>query len=225
MSRFAKAKATAGTVSKKKTKKAAKPEYSIEGLRDYAAVRDTLKALEGLETTLKAEVHEQIVEHFVEDGLATHSKPVNFNGIDVGATGSCQLRKRTSRSALRPAELETLAEHGIDVDSGGVVESADTVFYINKNYEGDEKLMDKVSSALDAADVPEDFLLCAPSKFHTTDDTLRQAFSGAESTEDLNMLLGICATIATRVKHEGGLKVALAAITEMMVGDDDTDEG
>ncbi len=221
MSRFAKAKANAGTVTKKKTRKAAKPEYSIEGLRDYAAVRDTIKALTGLESSLKAEVHEQIVEHFVEDGLNTHSKPVNFNGLDVGATGSCQLRKRTSRSALRPAELETLAEHGIDVESGGVTESAETVFYINKKYEGDEELMDNVSTALDSANVPEDFLLCAPSKFHTTDDALRQAFSGAESEEDLTTLVGICATIATRVKYEGGIKEALAAITAMMVDEDE----
>jgi hypothetical protein len=217
MSRFTKAKANAGTVTKKKTKKAAKPEYTIKGLRDYAAVTDTIKALEGLKATLKEDVHEQIAERFVEDGLNTHSKPVNFNGIDVGATGSCQLRKRTSRSALRPAELETLAEHGIDVESGGVVESDETVFYINKKYEGDEELMDSVSDALDKANVPEDFLLCAPSKFHTTDDAIRQAFAGAENAEDLTELLGIVGTIATRVKYEGGIKAALKVITEMMV--------
>jgi len=224
MSRFSKAKAKAGTVTKKKTKKAAKPEYTLNGLRDYAAVSDTIKALEGLKSTLKEDVHEQITERFVEDGLNTHTKPVNFNGIDVGATCSAQLRKRTSRSALRPAELETLAEHGMDVESGAVVESAETVFYINKKYEGDEELMDNVSTALDSANVPEDFLLCAPSKFHTTDDALRQAFSGAENEEDLTALLGICATIATRNKYEGGIKEALKVITNMMV-DDDEDEG
>lgn len=221
MSRFAKAKAKAGTTSKKRTKKAAKPEYTINGLRDYAAVRDLKKALEGLETTLKADVHEQIVDNFVTDGLRTHSKPVNFNGLDVGATGSCQLRKRTSRSALRPAELETLAEHGIDVESGGVTESADTVFYINKNYEGDEELMDKVSNALDKAEVPEDFLLCAPSKFHTTDKALTQAFDGATTSEDLETLLGICSTIATRVKYEGGIEAAFKAVKNMMIDEDE----
>lgn len=224
MSRFSKAKAAAGTVKKTSKKKAAKPEYTLNGLRDYAAVSDTIKALEGLKTTLKADVHEQITERFVEDGLLTHSKPVNFNGLDVGATCSAQLRKRTSRSALRPAELETLSEHGLDVESGAVVESAETVFYINKRHEGDEELMDRVSAALDAADVPEDFLLCAPSKFHTTDDALRQAFTGAENEEDLTELLGICATIATRNKYEGGIKEALRVITDMMV-DDDEDEG
>ena len=223
MSRFSKAKAAAGTVKKTSKKKAAKPEYTLNGLRDYAAVSDTIKALEGLKTTLKADVHEQITERFVEDGLLTHSKPVNFNGLDVGATCSAQLRKRTSRSALRPAELETLSEHGLDVESGAVVESAETVFYINKRHEGDEELMDRVSAALDAADVPEDFLLCAPSKFHTTDDALRQAFTGAENEEDLTELLGICATIATRNKYEGGIKEALRVITDMMV--DDEDEG
>ena len=224
MSRFSKAKAAAGTVKKTSKKKAAKPEYTLNGLRDYAAVSDTIKALEGLKTTLKADVHEQITERFVEDGLLTHSKPVNFNGLDVGATSSVQLRKHTSSSAPRPSEFLTLSEHGLDVESGAVVESAETVFYINKRHEGDEELMDRVSAALDAADVPEDFLLCAPSKFHTTDDALRQAFTGAENEEDLTELLGICATIATRNKYEGGIKEALRVITDMMV-DDDEDEG
>ena len=82
--------------------------------------------------------------------------------------------------------------------------------------------MDNVSTALDAANVPEDFLLCAPSKFHTTDDALRQAFSGAENTADLTELLGLVGTIATRNKYEGGIKEALRVITEMMT---DTDEG
>lgn len=217
MSRFAKARADAGAKPKTTRKKAAKPEYTIKGLKDYSAVRDAIKALEGLEETLKADVHDQITSLFVQDGITTHSQPVNFNGLDVGATGSCQLRKRSTRSSLKPAEIELLKEHGIEME-----ESADTVFYINKAYEADEALMDRVSDALDAAGVPEDFLKSAAPRMTTTTNSIRQAFEGAESKDDLTALLEVVAVIATRVKYEGSVSEALTHVAAMMDdGDDD----
>lgn len=214
MSRFAKAKANAGTTKKKGRKKAARPEVSIEGLTDLAAVSDAIKALEGLKAALKDDVYEQITDTFVEDGLATHKQPVNFTGLDVGSTASCQLRKRTSRSFLKPAELELLEEHGISFE-----EHPDTVFYINKKYEDDEVLMDKISKALDKVKAPEDFLLCKPSKFTTTDDSLREVFEEATNEEDLATLLGIVSTVATRVKYEGSVTDALDRVRDMMEDD------
>ena len=216
MSRFAKARADAGAKPKTTAKKAAKPEYTIKGLKDYSAVRDAIKALEGLETTLKADVHTQITDNFVDDGIVTHSQPVNFNGLDVGATGSCQLRKRSTRSSLKPAEIELLTEHGIEME-----ESADTVFYINKSYEADEALMTRVSDALDAAGVPDDFLKSATPRMTTTEKSISQAFEGAESSEDLTSLLEVVAVIATRVKYEGSVEEALNHVADMMKDDDE----
>lgn len=217
MGMLAKAKAKAGTAKKKGRAKKARPEYNITGLRDFAAVNDLQKALKGLGETLKADVHEQMMDRFVEDGLRTHSQPMNFTGNDVGATGNMQLRKRTSRSALKPAEVELLEERGISF-----TESADTVFYINKDYEGDEELMGKVETALEGIEgLPTDFLKCATTKYHTTDKSIGEAFAEATDAEDLESLLGVVATLATRVKYEGGLEAALKAVTEMMVGDDE----
>ena len=66
MGMLAKAKAKAGTVKKKGRAKKVRPEYNINGLRDFAAVNDLTKALKGLGETLKADVHEQMMDHFVE---------------------------------------------------------------------------------------------------------------------------------------------------------------
>jgi len=150
--------------------------------------------------------------HFVEDGLRTRTQPMNFAGNDVGATGNMQLRKRTSRSALKEAEVELLEERGISY-----TESDETVFFINKDYEGDEKLMAKVEAALGTIDdLPEDFLKCAPTKYHTTDKSIGEVFTEATNEEDLEMLLGVVATLAIKAKYEGGLEAALKAVTKMM---------
>ncbi len=209
---LAKAKAKAAAPKPKGRAKKARPEYQISGLRDYAAVSDLQKALKGLGETLKDDVHTQMMGLFVQDGLRTHSQPMNFTGNDVGATGNMQLRKRTSRSALKETEVELLEERGISY-----TESADTVFYINKDYEGDEKLMAKVEAALDGIDgLPEDFLKCAPTKYHTTDKSIGEVFAEATDADDLENLLGVVATLATRLKYEGGIEAALKAVTEMI---------
>jgi len=217
MGMLAKAKAKAGATKPKGRAKKVRPEYNINGLRDYAAVKDLMKSLEGLEGTLKGDVHDQMMDRFVEDGLRTHSQPMNFTGNDVGATGNMQLRKRSSRSALKETEVTLLEERGISY-----TESADTVYFINKDYEGDEELMAKVEAALESIDdLPTDFLKCATPKYHTTEKSIGEVFAEATDANDLENLLGVVATLATRVKYEGGLEAALKRVTAMIIDEDD----
>ncbi len=81
----------------KKAKGKQKRQVAVPGMEKLAQIKAVLAALEGMGKTVEAEIKAQIADEFVKEGCAIGRKPENFEGIDLGATASCQLRKRSNR--------------------------------------------------------------------------------------------------------------------------------
>lgn len=196
--RFAAAKKDAGT-EKKGSAKPKADAVTIDGLEDLAIVNAVMKQLETLQSTLKSEVNDQMLDHFVETGLEAGKKPANFPGADTNAEGSMQLRKRTSRSALSASDVELLSELGISYD-----ESPDSMFYINKKYAGDDALLEKVSKALDKVKgIPTDFIEATATKYVVTDDSIDELFKLGLANNKTREALQVVGTLASRIKYLG----------------------
>lgn len=209
--RFAAAKADAGNTKAKKSKPKA-DSVTIAGLEDYAIVKAVMKQLEALETTLKGEINDQLLDQFVERGIEAGKKPANFNGADDNASGSMQLRKRTARSKLSAADIELLDDLGISYE-----ESDDSMFYINKKYAGDDKLLTKVSKALDKVPgIPTDFIEATPTAYVTTDESIDEVFKSNLNEADVRNALQVVGTLATRVKYEGDHSELMDKLSELI---------
>jgi hypothetical protein len=149
------ASATAVPV-KKSAKKATKAEVQIKGLEVYAALDASAKAIEALKDEARVGIDIQIQEYFVREGAALQAQPANFRGIDADASASCELKKRSSRSALNEQEVQLLSEAGIPVEE--IQDKAET-FIINPAYLADTGLMNRVGELLGRVEgIPADFI-------------------------------------------------------------------
>ena len=139
-----------------KGKKSKGREVEVEGLNELASIKAVLAALEGMAKTTEAEIKAQMLQEFVKEGCAIGRRPENFKGVDVGATASCQIRKRSSRSVLSEGEIELLEEHGVEYET---IDDVEDTFVINPAYAGDSDLLGKVSKKLEGIKgLPKDFI-------------------------------------------------------------------
>lgn len=211
--RFAAAKQDAGTAKKGKSKPKV-DSVLMPGLEDLAIVNAVIKQLETVQTTLKADINEQMLEEFTDRGIEAGKKPANFAGTDEQAEGSMQLKKRSSRSVLSAADVELLEEVGVSF-----AESDDSLFYINKKYAGDDKLLSKVSKALDKVPgIPTDFIEATPTKHVVTDESIDEVFKNKLDREKTREVLQVVATFATRAKYTGDHAELMDKLSELIDG-------
>jgi hypothetical protein len=170
MSIFAKA----AKVSAKPTAKAkaTKQEIALAGIQSLAEVEAMIKNLEAVKSTLATEIKEAGFSEFL--AMETNVRPESFKGVDGMATCSVEMRKRGTNSALNADELEVLESLGLTAFKQVVTTE---MFGINPKYAGDEKLMEKVSKALEKI-VPEDFIVLQEevSKMVVSDELMDAAF-------------------------------------------------
>jgi len=140
---------------KKSAKKGAKAEIQIAGLEVYAALDAAYKTIEALKKDAREAIDAQIKGYFVKEGAALQAQPANFRGVDSDASASCELKKRSSRSALNEQEVQLLEEAGIPVET---LQDKPETFIINPAYLSDTKLMNKVGEALGKMGLPVDFI-------------------------------------------------------------------
>lgn len=200
---FTKAKATtpAKTVGKGKS---AKPQFDIESLREYAALKNASKQIDAALEVLKEEVNEQALEIF----LNSQSKE-SFQGIEGDTTASLQMRRRSSRSILSDAEQELLVQHDIDT-----VKTEDSRFYISRDYSDDSEMLAKVAAALEGI-VPEDFFGHTGDKYIAGPECLVQALKIADENDRRN-LVKVVGTQATRANFGGSNEEALAVLKDVI---------
>lgn len=159
----------------KAAKAAAKPDkqkVEIEGLSAYAALDAVEKAVKALKETDRAPINEQMLDHFVAEGLRIGRRPENFRGIEDAtfhnpesdtdesgfeSSASMELRARSTASALDEAAQGLLLANGIPVEE---VEDRPETFIVNPAYANDAKVLEDVSKALSKIKgLPADFIM------------------------------------------------------------------
>ena len=201
---FEQAAAKAGTDTAPKAKGKQKHQIDIDGLREYAALKNAQKQIEAAIETLKEDVNGAALDYFLNS-----QRSDSINGIEGDTTASLQLRKRTTRSILSDQEALVLNELNIDIQ-----QDADARFYINNDYSEDQELLGKVSKALDGI-VPADFLKATAAKFVVGPKAVGQALD-LEDEAQRATVVGMVTTQAARCKFGGSNEEALDILRDVL---------
>lgn len=195
MSLFASAKTIEKTAPK--SRKPAAKKVEMTNLEKLAAIDAAMKALKGLKETYETSVKGAMSEHFVTQGCAIKSRPENFEGVDGDATGSCQLKLRSSASVLTADDVALLKDHSVPFE---VIETTAEAFFINPTYTNDMELLGKVEVALSKVDLPGDFLMKQEreTKSVASDESLDAVFT--KSPALAAELLPVVSVLAIRPK-------------------------
>ena len=184
--------------------KATKPQFDVESLHQYAALKNAAKQIDTALETLKEEVNEQAFDIF----LNSQSKD-SFQGIEGDTSASLQLRKRTSRSLLTEAEQALLESHDISMKK-----TEDSRFYIARDYSDNAELLEKVSAALEGI-VPEDFFGHTGDKYVVGDDAINEALR-IEDEDNRRDVTKVVSTQAARCNFGGSNQEALDILREVI---------
>jgi hypothetical protein len=159
----------------KASKKDTKVEVQMPGLKSYAEVDALIKSLTSLKESLGSELKSAGLSEFIKMSEADGKRPDSFRGIDDDASGSIELRRRSTTSAISEDEAKLLRSHNLEPKKEIITNK---LFGINPAYAENDALLEKVSKALDGI-VPEDFIVVQEerSKLVATDEILDKAFN------------------------------------------------
>jgi hypothetical protein len=118
-----------------------------------AGIKAFQDQLKGVYDVYYQKVTEKMREHFVDEAVKTGRRPDSFRGIGGFSEASCELRTRSERSALSPAEVAVLTDNKIPVDKVSIVEEIPERFFFNPDLILSELLTQKISEALEG--IPE----------------------------------------------------------------------
>jgi len=146
------------TAPKSKTKKD-RPEFDVKGLTNLAACRAVMAMLKGAEETFKAPIDARIFELYVDRAFATKSVPVNFTGIDevmdkdgkkqiASASGSCEMKKRSTASPLSTDECTILDNLKIPYENVVVTPAIPERYFIDEELVQDADVRNAISEAI-----------------------------------------------------------------------------
>lgn len=191
--------AKAATLAPAKTAKAKqdKKEIEIPKLQQLAEIDALMKALKGAREAIEAEVKTAGLEQFLEMEGSTRIE--SFRGIDGMASGSIEMRKRSTNSALTEDECKVFREHGIEPFEQTVQQQ---LFAINPAYAENADLMAKVEKALvKVTGLPEDFIVQQPgvTKFVVTDEMLSEVWKKRDRTL---VEIGTCMAVKPKLNEE-----------------------
>jgi hypothetical protein len=177
-----------------KNKKSSKKEIHIDGLKTVAELDALIKSLTTLKASIEVSVKEDAMKHFIEIAKESKSRPDNFTGVDENATASIELRKRSTASALTKEDMMILEDNDIPFEIKIITQK---LFAINPVYHNDEKLLEKVSKAIQKF-VPEDFIVIQEEKSMPviSDETIENAFVNSNIEE----VISIVSTLAIKPK-------------------------
>ncbi len=201
---FEQAAAKVGTEAPAKGKGKAKHQINIDGLREYAALKNAQKQIEAALETLKEDVNGAALDYFLNS-----QRSDSINGIEGDTTASLQLRKRSTRSVLSDQEALVLNELNVDI-----LHDADARFYINNDYSEDAELLGKVSAALDGI-VPADFLKATQAKYVVGPKAVGQALD-IEDEDTRATVVDMVTTQAARCKFGGSNEEALNILRDVL---------
>jgi len=213
---FAAAKAVSKKAPTKKAKGKQKEEVAIHGMEDLARIDSAIKALDALKKTVEGDVKSQIMKHYVSKGMKDKKRPDTFTGTEGKATASCELRKRSVRSALNIEDRTLLDDHKIPYN---VAVKVPGTFVINPEYAGDEKLLAAISEALENIEgVPVDFITYQEevTTAEVTDETVDAVFQNARSAKNLARVLDVVSSLAVKAKTTEKVSDILTELIELV---------
>jgi hypothetical protein len=202
-----------------KAKKSKAEEVVIVGLRDLAALDAAMKAMKSLKETIEADVKEAEKAYFVQKGVETGVRPLNFTGVEDFASSSVQLRVRGENSPLSDEEVALCEEYEIPLNTVTMVEET---FIINPAYL-DSGILAKVGEAIaKVKGVPEDFILKqeSVSKKVANDESIKALFATKDENK-ISSLFSIVGTLANRLTVGDKIAEAMEVVRKMVTGDAD----
>lgn len=217
MSLFAAAVA-APKAEKKKPAAKTKLEVAIEGMEQFAAFKAVEKAMKAVSGTFEQSIKAQMATLFVKEGMKLGRRPENFEGIEGVASGSCQLKAKSSNQIVTAEELSLLEQHNIPVVT---LDTVVETFIINPAYADltnpmNKALLDKVSKALEGVKgLPADFLQHQSEKKVCVDEASMNAVFALKDEDVVAELLPLVATLAIRPTIESE-KVAFEIVGKML---------
>jgi hypothetical protein len=194
--------ATTTIVQEPKGKKVAPVQIEMgSDLTSFAACTTLIKSLKLAADVFEVKVKDRMTTLFTSMGLEAGKRPANFTGIADFATASCQLKQRSSASALNTEDATFLRSKGITVNET-VVQEAGTM--INPEVLANPALKAKIEAALSLIDFGGvDPIVLQPKviKFTVADESLDQVFGLA--AEEVAQTLPMVSTLAVSPKFNG----------------------
>ena len=146
---FAAAKVVAAPVEKEKKAKDEKREVELgDSLDTVAAISALTDTLESIKKTMDAQLKDRMTVEFVEEAIKTGRKPESFRGVGIESSASCEIRKRSSRSVLKPEEVVILNRLGIKIEKKVTKEAIEAHYFFNPKAFDDPKLVQEISDRL-----------------------------------------------------------------------------
>jgi hypothetical protein len=167
--------------AKKPAKAKAKTEYvPTPGLELFAALCAVEKNILAQKAVVRTDIDATAMERFIDEGMRRGVLPESYKGAEGKATGSIQLRCRSSASGLSEDEQALLEENNIPLDRN--VQREET-FIINPAYadlsdEQNAAMLQKVELALSKLGLPADFIQrqTAVEKVIATEESINAVF-------------------------------------------------
>lgn len=118
-------------------------------LNIVAAISSLTDTLETIKATMDAELKAKMTAEFVAEAVKIQRKPDSFKGTSTQSSASCELRKRSTRSVLKPDEVKILQKYGIGTETKIVKDEIPQHYFFNPKAFEDPKLVEKISNRLE----------------------------------------------------------------------------
>lgn len=204
--------------AKKPAKKDERPEITIPGIYNLAALDQVLADVKAVREDLEIEIKGLARAEFLRKGTATKCQPENFRGLEQGASASMEMRKRSTKSALSDEEKTLCDELGIEYEER---EEVIETFVINPTYLADEKVMAALEKAVGEAvrqhRLPLDILQKQEGVKRTilVDNALATLFT--KSKEVVEQALSFCCVMAVgKTKFPGTIEAAIKVVEQLV---------
>lgn len=197
------------------------PTITLSGLEAFASICAFEKALESIKKTLEGDLKAAGVAIMVTDGIAIARRPENLKAVEGLAEASVQLRCKASNIPLSAEDAERITAHDIPLKT---IDKVTDTFIINPAYATDEKLLDKVSRALEKVPgLPEDFIQKQEDKVVIVDgdNTLNALFAltddnGKPNRDLIEGLLPLVTSTSIRPKLNAELETAIENVASLL---------
>lgn len=194
---FASAKTEVVVPSKNGMEGKKAPEVKMTEIDTYASLCSLQKTIEAKIKEIRVTVEEHIVDYFVKNGAKKGEQPDNFRAVGKKASGSCELRRRSSNSVLNEQEREVLDTFELPYEESEILPER---FFFNDDVLADPVKRMKVSKALLDAGLDDVIVRQEQQvKYIVSEDTMAALFA-TEDEKKIRALLKIVGVPAIKPK-------------------------